>query len=300
VLLDPGLLPLTSLIVCSRNRPRMLLETIESVLQGTDLPAELIVIDQSAERHPVLSGLVADARCRLRYIWSDSVGLSRARNLGLAAASHPIVAFIDDDMRVAQEWYAALIRALVQAGPSTVVTGRVLAGPPEVAHSFASSLHESEQPVVHEGRVDKDVLAGGHCAMYRAVFDAIGTFDERLGAGAEFPAAEDNDFGFRLLEAGYRTAYAPEAIVYHRSWRGRDGYVPVYWNYGRGQGAYYAKHLTMRDRRMLRRFQQDVWLYLRFLPRRVLGRRLLEIQGSTAFVVGLFVGAVQWRWTQPA
>jgi hypothetical protein len=32
----------------------------------------------------------------------------------------------------------------------------------------------------------------------------------------------------------------------------------------------------------------------------LLGRRLLEIQGSTAFIAGVFVGAVQWRCTQAA
>jgi GT2 family glycosyltransferase len=292
----PACLPPTSLIICSRNRPRMLLETVESVLQGTDLPAELIVIDQSAERHPVLSGLVTDARCRLRYIWSESVGLSRARNLGLTAASHPIVAFTDDDMLVAVDWYGVLIRALVVAGQRTVTTGRVLAGPPEAPGTFVPALVTGDQPRSSEGRIGTDVLAGCQFAMYRTMFEAVGPFDERLGVGAHFPAAEDNDLGFRLLEAGYRTTYTPLAVVYHRAWRAANAYLPKRWDYGRGQGGFYAKFASWRDRYVLERACRDVGLHLLRFPWRFLHAPRLAV-GDLAYALGIVAGAAEWRMT---
>ena len=57
------------------------------------------------------------------------------------------------------------------------------------------------------------------------VFEQVGGFDARLGAGSRFPAADDNDLGFRLLKAGYEIVYAPEPVVYHRAWRPASEYL---------------------------------------------------------------------------
>ena len=287
-------LPATSLIISSRNRPQLLLETVESVLGGSAVPTELIVVDQSARPHPVLADCAPlDARCQVRYVWSDGVGLSRARNLGLATAAHPIVAFIDDDLRVAPDWYAELIGAVVEAGPDTVVTGRVLAGQAEAPGSFVPALVTRAEARTYAGRINSDVLAGCQFAMHRGVFATIGTFDERLGVGARFPAAEDNDFGFRLLEAGFRTAYAPQAVIYHRAWRGGADYLPKRWAYGRGQGGFYAKFASLRDPYVLRRGCADVALHLVRFPWRFLHQPRLAL-GDLAYALGVISGVVEW------
>ena len=43
----------------------------------------------------------------------------------------------------------------------------------------------------------------------------LGTFDECLGAGADFPAAEDTDYKLRLEAAGIRMLTTPRAAVVH-------------------------------------------------------------------------------------
>ena len=192
-------LPPASVIICSRNRPTMLQETIESVLQGDEVPTELVVIDQSDGPNPNIASLGTKRTTDVRYIWTQTVGLTRARNAGIAAARHTVLAIIDDDMFVSPNWYGALIRALVGAGERAVVTGRVLPAEAEVPGGFVPTFMPSDVSAVYEGRIGADVLAGGHMAAYRSQLEAIGGFDERLGAGGEFPAADDNDLGFRLL-----------------------------------------------------------------------------------------------------
>src|SRR6266508_5812863 len=91
-------LPATSLIICSRNRPQLLAETVESVLIGDEVPAEIVIIDQSDERHPRLAMLRTDRNCELRYLWTHSAGISRGRNTGIRMAQHDILAITDDDM----------------------------------------------------------------------------------------------------------------------------------------------------------------------------------------------------------
>lgn len=269
------------------------METVESVLQGEEVPTELIVIDQSDVPYANLSQLNTTRPCDVRYVRTNSVGLSRARNSGIAAARHDILAIIDDDMFVAANWFGSLIRALLNSGSRAVVTGRVLPTKAEVPGGFVPALVLSEASATYAGRIGADVLAGGHMAVHRAVFDEVGNFDERLGAGADFPAADDNDLGFRLLEAGFRIVYAPEAVVYHRAWRGKGEYLAMRWNYGKGKGGFYTKYWSLKDPYMLRRMVWDIVHRICILPYRFCTQPRRAC-GDCVYVFGILYGASQW------
>src|SRR6266446_6951348 len=103
----------SSLIICSRNRPRLLLDTVTSVLAGDELPAEIVVVDQGDEQHAELAGLGTTNGCEVRYLWRPSRGLSRARNEGAAAARYEILVYCDDDMWATPSWFGTVVRALV-------------------------------------------------------------------------------------------------------------------------------------------------------------------------------------------
>lgn len=291
-------LPPSSLIICSRNRPRLLFETVESVLRGSQLPAEMVIVDQSAEPNPDLPEMKTERPCEVRYLHSKTVGVSAGRNLGITSSRYDVLIFIDDDMFVASDWYDNLMRAVVHAGRSSVVTGRVLPGESEMPDQKTSpSTKADQEPAVYQGRIGRDVLYSGNMGAYRSVFEAVGVFDERLGPGAAFPSAEDNDLGFRLLERGYRICYAPEAVVFHRAWRSKGEILSLEWRYGVGQGAFYAKHMNRRDRYIAARMTHDVGENLKnFLGHLRRKRRLRLDYLFSAF--GVFYGAVRWRATQ--
>src|SRR5213593_829939 len=140
----PAGLPPTSLIICSRNRPKLLLDMVDSVLKGEEVPTELIIVDQSDAPHPSLATLKHDRACEIRYLPTHSVGLSRARNVGIAAARHDILVFTDDDLLASRTWFGSVTRALVDAGTHAVVTGRVLATRPEAPGGFVLALAVNE------------------------------------------------------------------------------------------------------------------------------------------------------------
>jgi len=274
-----------------------LLETVESILQGDETPAEIVIVDQSDQPHPTLASMTQRGSCAIQYLRIDSAGVGRARNASIKAARHDILALIDDDMFVAPDWFGALIRALIAAGPHSIVTGQVRPAEAEVPGGFAPSTKVDEQIAVYQGRIGQDVLFTGNMAMYRSAIDQIGAFDERLGVGARFPAAYDNDFGYRLLEAGYRIIYVPQATVYHRAWRTERDYPRLRWNYGRGRGAYYAKHLSMRDRYMLSRMLADARAHTSQLLQHVRHDRG-RIRSDTMYLLGLLSGVTEWLLTQ--
>ena len=289
-------LPPTSLIIPSRGRPELLLETVQSILQGDQVPSELLVIDQSDAVHPSLANVATGRSCTFRYIWSRSKGVSRARNEGITAAQHDILVFTDDDVLVTRTWFDMLVKALVGGGPKSIVTGQVRPAKGAVAGGFVPSTKTDTAPKVYTRHADEDVLYSNNMALYRSAIDRVGAFDERLGAGTRFGNAEDNDLGYRLLEAQYCISYVPEAVLYHRAWRSARDYLPLRWNYGVGRGAYYAKHLSRRNPYMTRRLIADVRNHLVSLPQRM-WRERARAYGDVMLVAGILSGAARWLMT---
>jgi GT2 family glycosyltransferase len=290
-------LPLASLIVCSRNRPGLLAETVESILHGNEVPAELIIVDQSDSSHPFLASLTASSGCKIRYVWIHSRGKSRASNVGIAASCYPILIFTDDDVLVAPTWLKTIVQTLVNAPPRSVVTGEVRPTEPNKSSSFVPSTKVDPVPAVYQGRSGQDVLFGNNWASWRSALDEVGKIDERLGPGTSFAAAEDNDLGFRLLEAGYRIIYVPEAIVHHRAWRSDRDYLALRWSYARGQGAFFAKYLSLYDRYMLRRMVKSIKDHLLGFIWNIRDQRRVAY-GNAVYILGLLSGAAQWLLTQ--
>ncbi|HEY8720518.1 glycosyltransferase family 2 protein [Pengzhenrongella sp.] len=291
--------PSTSVVICSRGRPDLLIDAVNSVLAMHRLPTELVVVDQSDQPQPELAAgtLQRATSVALTYLWSPDRGLSRARNVGLAAATGEILAFLDDDMLVDADWLDTFVRALTSRTEQRdrhVISGRVAAGTPEVPGAWAPSTIADPEPASYTGRLRKDVLFAGNCAMFRSVFDVVGTFDERLGAGSSLPSAEDNDLGYRLLAAGFTLEYLPAAVAVHRAWRRENAQPSLRYDYGRGQGAFYVKHILRGDRFMLRRFAGDVYGHLARAVVLLARARLREARNDLAYTWGLVVGALGW------
>jgi GT2 family glycosyltransferase len=280
-----------SLVIPSRDRGRLLLDTVRSVLAGDVIPAEIVVVDQSATPSREVSALE-----RVVYVHSHSAGLSRARNIGTVTARQDVIVFLDDDMLVDRGWLAAIVAQLRRRGPGWAVTGLVREGAAERPGAFQMSVLADTTPREYSGRLLRDVLYTGNMAINRELLERVGQFDERLGAGTDFPGAEDNDFGYRLLTLGARVAYVPDAAVEHRAWRPRAVYVRVRWGYGLGQGGFYAKHAARGNRFVVRRAAWHLAHYLRRLPGRF-KREPLRARGDVAFLAGMIVGGSRWLLT---
>lgn len=297
----PGHLSDVSVALCTRDRPEMLSQVVSSILAGDAVPAEILIVDQSDRPHPWLSTGQPEGPA-IRYVLSSSRGLARARNEAARLARRPVLVFTDDDVLVDPSWLGRLVGALEAAGEDAVVTGRVVAGEPEAPDAFAPALKGGDVARVYQGRVRDDPLVSANMALPRAVFERVGGLDPRLGVGTAFPGGEDNDFGFRVLESGYAIVYVPNAVVVHRSWRpASNHYLRLRWAYGRGQGAFLAKHLGHAGRFMGRRLAGSLVRVTARALRRLIapsgsaprGRWQMAI-GDLALVAGIVSGAVAW------
>jgi len=286
-------LPSTSLIIGSRDRPELLGDTVASVLMGDEVPAEIVIVDQSRVPHRTLGSQTANRGCEIIYLNMKSGGVSRARNAGVAASKHDMLILIDDDIYVEGSWFTHIVGALKKGGTQTVISGQIRPYFSNDKGGFVPSTNVEEKAARYKGRIIKDVLFSGNMAIHRGAFESVGLFDERLGPGTRFPSAEDCDLGFRLLEAGFCIQYEPEAVVYHRAWRSDGEFLSLRWNYGLGRGAFYAKHLYLNDRYMLKRMLTDIQNHVLAIPFRVRHQRL-EAKGDLVLAWGILMGAFRW------
>ena len=214
-----------SVIVCTRDRPAMLAGCLESIRAQRHPPGQIIVVDNSGTR-------TAESVCRgaedITYLHEPRPGLSIARNTGVRAASRPFVAFTDDDVELHANWTAEILEPFATEGVQAV-TGLVLPArldtpakaffqfemgglgvkyvPITFDHAFFDACVSRGVPVWQVG-------AGANMAFRRSVFERVGLFDERLGAGAS-GCSEDSELWYRILESGGVCRYEPKAIVFH-------------------------------------------------------------------------------------
>ncbi len=92
-------LPVVSIIIRTKDRPKLLSEAIRSVLDQQYRPIELVVVNDGGEDVKAILDSLADmAGLSYQYLHlHDNVGRGAAANEGIKAASGDFVAFLDDD-----------------------------------------------------------------------------------------------------------------------------------------------------------------------------------------------------------
>jgi GT2 family glycosyltransferase len=214
-----------SVVICTRNRGPALAECLRSIAAQRSAPGEVIVVDNSREGNAKhVCGQFPD----VRYVHEPRAGLSRARNAGIRASRLNIVAFTDDDVEAHSGWTAEIARAFadrdVEAITGLVLPARLDTAAQRCFQFTMGGFGSTFVPLVFDGRFFEEtrpsgahvwkIGAGANMAFQRSVFERVGLFDERLGAGAA-GCSEDSELWYRLLATGGACLYEPRAVVFH-------------------------------------------------------------------------------------
>jgi glucosyl-dolichyl phosphate glucuronosyltransferase len=216
-----------SAVVCTYDRYELLPEAIES-LARQDVPAgsfEIIVVDNSPDQARALRfGQGYAGLSNLTYLVEPKVGLSNARNKGVAAALGRIVAFIDDDARASASWAKELMQAhQIFNGRAGIVGGRVLPRWVGERPDWMGEPLLGYLSVVDLGRELRELpagewLAGCNISFDRATLIAAGGFSAslgRIGSGATLLSNDELEVSDRIRTMGKLAIYAPKAVVEH-------------------------------------------------------------------------------------
>jgi len=223
--------PRISVVVCTYNGSRHIRETCEA-LTKLDYPDYEVVVVVDGSTDNTLE-LLADFD--FDVIAVENGGLSRARNLGLQAASGQIVAYLDDDANPDEHW----LKYLAWAFKTTRHAG--IGGPnfPPIHDGFWA------QCVAHSPGGPNHVLLGDELAEHipgcnmafrRWALERVGGFDRHFRI-----AGDDVDVCWRIQEKVGTLGFSPAAVVWHHRRNSVAAYLRQQYNYGRAEAMLAAK-----------------------------------------------------------
>jgi GT2 family glycosyltransferase len=263
-----------SVIVCTRDRADSCRNTIARMLETAPHACELIVVDQSRDDATRSALAALDGWDSVRYLRSDRLGLSAARNLAAAAAGGELLIFTDDDCMPDPDWITAWEDAVGPGSPTGVGFGEVLFSPFDPAQGYTSGFSTSNGSYGVElfSRGAGLVGMGANMAVPKRVWLELGGFDEGLGAGTRFAAGEDLDLAYRAVTAGYRIQHVTAARVWHLGYRPGASASNLVRGYVAGIAAVYAKHARCGDVNAIRMLSADAWRQAIYVTGRIVSR----------------------------
>ena len=236
-----------SALVCTRNRGDSLTPTVRTILACAGIE-ELVILDQSTNEDTAeaLAPFLADPR--LRYIHSDTAGLGRAHNLGLAACRADVVLITDDDCEVPPDWGEKFSAVFTENPRVAMAFCNTRAAPGDWPGGYIPTYERKGDLLLTRLRDRcKENPIGAGMAVRKSVIQALGGFDELMGPGAPITSHEEDDMALRCLLRGHCLFETDRTFVYHFGFRTVEESKALTFRNYHGTGGGMAKLLKCRQ-----------------------------------------------------
>lgn len=243
-----------SIVIPTYNRQPILEKCLQALeYQRTDIPYEIIVVDDGSTDRTVDWLQQSADFPHVRLLQQNHLGPAAARNLGVAQAKGDTIIFIDSDLVVTEVFLQSHLEALRQAeqelGSDCLFTyGNVI------------NTCNFENPTTEPFKVtdySRAYFATGNVAIARKWLDQAGLFDTRF----QLYGWEDLELGVRLKQLGLKLVKCPAAVGYHWHPAFSLAEIPSLIDKeiqrGRMGVLFYQKHPTLEVKMMI----QMTWLH---------------------------------------
>jgi len=183
------IIPQVSVIIPTYNRGWIIKEAIDSVLAQDYTEFELIVVDDGSTDHT--SDVLDSYRTVIKVLSQKNMGVSAARNRGIAEASGKFIAFLDsDDLWLSQklsvqiEFFNQMPDALICQTEEVWIRKGLRVNP--------KKRHKKPSGMIFKPSLERCLVSPSAVMIQRSLFDRVGEFDETL------PACEDYDLWLRI------------------------------------------------------------------------------------------------------
>ncbi|HUK81413.1 MAG TPA: glycosyltransferase [Verrucomicrobiae bacterium] len=225
--------PKVSVVVASYNGGRTLPACLNSLTHLKYPNYEIVLVDDGSTDD---TARIAAQFPTVRTIHQRNMGLSAARNAGVAAAKGDIIAFTDSDCRADEDWLYYLVGDLLKTDAVAIgghnfpppednwVAGAVAAAPGGPAHVMLDD-HNAEH------------IPGCNMAFWKWALEEIDGFDPIYRA-----AGDDVDVCWRLLQRDRRIAFSHSGFVWHYRRNTITAYLKQQRGYGVAEALLRYKH----------------------------------------------------------
>ncbi len=220
--------PTVSLVVTVLNEASCLPGLLTSIEMQTIPPDEVVVVDGGS--HDGTWEMLVDwaaGRPTTQVSQLHGANISQGRNRAIEQASGEIIAVTDAGVELEPTWLGQLVRPLADDPDVAVSSGFFVADPRSV---FERAMGATVLPAVNEIDPARFLPSSRSVAFRREAWERVRGYPEWLDY------CEDVVFDQSLHAAGYKFAWAPDALVRFRPRGDFDGFFRQYYRYARGDG----------------------------------------------------------------
>ena len=225
---------LISVIILNYNGKDYIEECLDSVLDQTYEPLEIIVLD-NASNDSSLEILKEKYSSKIKLIESNTnLGFAGGNNLALDYTKGEFIALLNNDAVADRRWIEEFMSAVNRCdGTFGMWASKILFYDDREIIDTAGHLIYPDGLNRGRGKGEKDkgqydkeeevFFPSGCAAIYRKeMLDIIGFFDPDF-----FAYGDDTDLGMKARIAGWKCIYVPKSVVYHHSSAASGKYSPL-------------------------------------------------------------------------
>lgn len=206
-----------SIIIAVWNQLAYTKLAIESILKNTDVPFELMIVDNGS-RHDVKAYFDSlKASVDINYIRNEeNLGPIRAINQGIKAAKYDYVCAIHNDVIILERGWLEKIISAMEKDPRIGIAG--IAGREEIyktgcvnEETLKHNLQNEDLNAPMEEDVAEVAVVDGLCfVMSPALLEKIGSLDETYG----YMHCYDLDLSLQSIQAGFKNVVVKVAAMH--------------------------------------------------------------------------------------
>jgi glycosyltransferase involved in cell wall biosynthesis len=217
-----------SLIMTVRNEATSLPGLLDSVLLGTLLPDEIVIVDGGSTdgTQQVIQSYIN--RLPVRLVERPGANISEGRNAAITAATHDLIAVTDAGVRLDPRWLELLTAPVLPPSSNVDVVSGWFAADPQT--SFERAMGATVLPALEDIDPSKFLPSSRSVAFRKAAWREVGGYPEWLDY------SEDLVFDIALRDAGKQFAFAPGAVAHFRPRADLPAFYRQYYRYARGDG----------------------------------------------------------------
>lgn len=215
--------PTISIVIPAYNASNYLADAIDSALAQTYPNVETIVVNDGSRDDGATRQIALSYGDKIRYFEKENGGSSSALNMGIANMTGEWFSWLSHDDLYEPEKLERQVRDMNEmendgrpVSEHVFFSGsRLIDGEGKLIRDFdpqkGEALRQKLLAFPHNGHLIAEptvyLFHGCSCLVHKAVFEAVGVFDEKLRL------LNDLDIWFRIYAAGYAIRYIPEALV---------------------------------------------------------------------------------------
>ena len=191
------------MVVPTFDRASVLSRALDSVIEQTRLPAEVIVVDDGST--DATAELVESRFPGVRLLRQENRGVSAARNRGIEASRGEWIALLDSD----DEWRPRKLErqlSALEAQPDLRICHTDEIWIRKGRRVNPRQIHAKHGGWIFEHCLPLCAMSPSSIVIHRSIFEAVGMFNEAL------PACEDYDLWLRICSR-YPVLYLDEPLV---------------------------------------------------------------------------------------